>query len=66
MTFWTICPKIYLVIYMADFEEMYYELFRATEKAINILIEAQRKCEDMYINSPECEILTFPDKNIKK
>ena len=51
---------------MADFEEMYYELFRATEKAINILIEAQRKCEDMYINSSECEILTFPDKNIKK
>ena len=51
---------------MADFEEMYYELFRATEKAINILIEAQRKCEDMYINSSECEILTFPDKNTKK
>ena len=66
MTFWTICPKIYVVISMADFEEMYYELFRTTEKAINILIEAQRKCEDMYINSSECEILTFPDKNIKK
>lgn len=55
-----------MVISMADFEEMYYELFRATEKAINILIEAQRKCEDMYINSSECEILTFPDKNTKK
>ncbi len=44
---------------------MYYELFRATEKAINILIEVQNKCEDMYINAPECKISTFPDKNTK-
>ncbi len=65
MTFWTICPKIYWVIDMADFEEMYYELFRATEKAINILIEVQNKCEDMFINAPECKISTFPDKNTK-
>lgn len=56
---------MYLVMDMADFEKMYYELFRATEKAINILIEAQNKCEDMYINSPECEIFAFPDKNAK-
>lgn len=32
-----------------DYKEMYLELFRATEKAINLLIAAQRKCEDMYI-----------------
>lgn len=50
---------------MADFEKMYYELFRATERAINILTKAQNKCEDMYINSPECEIFTFSDKNTK-
>lgn len=24
-----------------------------TERAINILIEAQRRCEELYINSPE-------------
>lgn len=65
MTFWTICPKTCLVMDMADFEKMYYELFRATERAINILTKAQNKCEDMYINSPECEIFTFSDKNTK-
>ena len=38
---------------MADYKEMYYTLFRATEKAINELIEAQRKCEDMFMESEE-------------
>lgn len=38
---------------MAAYEEMYLTMARAVEKAINILIEAQRKCEDIYINSEE-------------
>ena len=40
---------------MPDYKEMYLTMVRAAEKAINILIEAQRKCEDIYINasSPE-------------
>lgn len=38
---------------MADYKEMYYTLFKATEKAINELIEAQKKCEDMFIDSEE-------------
>ena len=38
---------------MADYKEMYYTLFRATEKAINGLIEAQRKCEEIYLENEE-------------
>ena len=40
---------------MPDYKEMYLTLFRATEKAINILIEAQNKCEDMYIEAEDDE-----------
>ena len=38
---------------MPDYQEMYLEMVRETEKAINLLINAQRKCEEMYINAPE-------------
>lgn len=41
---------------MPDWKEMYLTLFRETEKAIHILIEAQRRCEEMYIDAPEPEI----------
>ena len=47
---------------MPDWKEMYLTLFRETEKAINILTDAQRQCEEMYINAPEPEIkLLFPE-----
>lgn len=35
------------------YERMYYEMARAVEKAIRILIEAQQKCEEMYISQGE-------------
>lgn len=41
---------------MADYKEMYYTLFRATEKAIRILEDAQLECEELYISAPEPEI----------
>lgn len=41
---------------MPNYKEMYYQLFRETEKAINILIAAQRECEEQYISSPEPEL----------
>lgn len=34
---------------MPNYEEMYRTMMRATEEAIRIMIEAQRKCEEMYI-----------------
>ncbi len=38
---------------MPDYKEMYLEMVRGTEKAINILIDVQQKCEEMYISSPD-------------
>ena len=42
---------------MANYREMYYKLFRATEKAINTLISAQQECEEMYLSSTDGEII---------
>jgi len=42
---------------MANYREMYYKLFRATEKAINTLISAQQECEEMYLSSTNGEII---------
>ena len=41
---------------MPDYKKMYFTLFRATEQAINTLIEAQRECEELYISEPETEL----------
>lgn len=41
---------------MPDYQEMYLEMVRETEKAINILINAQQKCEEMYINASDNDI----------
>ncbi len=38
---------------MEDYKEMYYTMVRASEEAINILVEAQRKCEEMYLAMAE-------------
>lgn len=32
-----------------DYKEMYLKMVRATEAAINILIEAQQECEELYM-----------------
>lgn len=42
---------------MADYKEMYLTLFRAIEEAVNFLIAAQRKCEELYMTSEEPKIL---------
>ena len=36
---------------MENYKEMYLKIMRATEKAINILIEAQRECEELYLQA---------------
>ena len=33
---------------MPDYKEMYLIMMRAAEQAQNVLIEAQRKCEELY------------------
>ncbi|MEG1657603.1 MAG: hypothetical protein RR288_00965 [Oscillibacter sp.] len=38
---------------MPDYKALYLELFRATEQAINILIDTQRDCEERYCSETE-------------
>lgn len=48
---------------MPDYKEMYLKLFRASEEAVNVLIAAQRECEELYVSAPEPElkIITLPE-----
>lgn len=53
---------------MPDYKKMYLTLFRATEQAINTLIEAQRECEELYISEPEAglrviSLMDHPEEN---
>ena len=45
---------------MPDYKEMYLKMVQASERAINILIEAQRECEEMYLSGPE--LTALPDR----
>ncbi len=41
---------------MADYrEEMYLEMARSVEKALNILMDAQKKCEELHFAPTETE-----------
>lgn len=40
---------------MSEYKEMYLTMARETEKAINILIAAQQKCEELYMNTTDEE-----------
>lgn len=48
---------------MPDYKEIYLKLFRASEEAVNVLIAAQRECEELYVSEPEPElkIITLPE-----
>lgn len=51
-----------------DYKEMYFKMVRATEKAVRILIEAQRECEDIYLrseNEPEETHSAEPEKQAR-
>ena len=45
---------------MPEYKEMYLKLFRASEEVVNLLIAAQRECEELYVNAPELKVLTIP------
>lgn len=40
---------------MPDYKEMYLTMVRAAEQAQKILIEAQQKCEELYISADDEE-----------
>lgn len=42
-----------------DYKKMYLEMMRETEKAINILIAAQRRCEEIHIGQRRHESICF-------
>ena len=50
---------------MPDYKEMYLKLFRATEAAISILIEAQQQCEELYVNAGDAEICDITSEEDK-
>ncbi len=52
---------------MSDYKEMYLKMFRASEQALDILIAAQRECEEYYIFSlePELTVVPLPTENKK-
>ncbi len=39
-----------------NYKEMYLKLFYASERAINILVQVQRECEELYISQPEPDL----------
>ncbi len=49
---------------MSNYKDMYLALANATEQSINLLIQAQRDAEDIYINAPEADVrvLIQPEK----
>ena len=38
---------------MANYKKMYVTMVDAAEKAMELLIEAQRQCEELYIETEE-------------
>ncbi|MPN04692.1 hypothetical protein SDC9_151937 [bioreactor metagenome] len=52
---------------MADYKKLYLRMFRASEDAINLLIDAQRECEEQYISLPDsdCEVISIAPEVIK-
>ena len=36
-----------------NYKELYFKFFRAVEDAIDILITAQRDCEELYLSTGE-------------
>ena len=45
---------------MHDYKEMYLTLMRETEKAIRTLTEAQRVCEELYLQDDGPTLRLFP------
>lgn len=46
---------------MPDYKEMYLKMFRASEKALNMIIAAQQECEELYTanSSPELKVVSL-------
>ena len=47
---------------MEDWKEMYLTMVRASEQAVRILVEAQRKCEELYMAAGKAETPAVPEE----
>lgn len=47
---------------MLDYKEMYQIMVSETEKAVNTLIAAQRKCEEMVMDADDPELVLMERK----
>ena len=45
---------------MPNYKDMYFTLMRETSKALDLLIDAQKACEELYINSDDAELVLLP------
>lgn len=51
---------------MSDYDKLYFKMVQASEQAINILITAQRECEELYISLSEATADTKIEPDIIK
>ena len=51
---------------MPDYQEMYLHLMRETEKAIRILEAAQLRCEELYLQSEEPQLVVLPRQDANR
>lgn len=47
---------------MADYKEMYLRMFRAAAKSIELLQQAQRDCEELYLSAAGPELTVLPGR----
>ena len=50
----------------SNYREMYFHLFRETEKAIRILQEAQAVCEELYLAQEPAALTVLPERSPKE
>ena len=51
---------------MPDYKEMYLTMVRETEKAIRILEAAQLRCEELYLQSEEPQLVVLPRQDANR
>lgn len=45
---------------MADYREMYLHIAREMARATDILLKAQQRCEEMYVETADGELVCMP------
>ena len=51
--------------FVPDYKEMYFKLFRASEQTINLLIQAQQECEELYMSQENPPLSLLPSSRLE-